>query len=73
VIPYLRPETFSFAQATYKPEADESQALVRPDKSSRRPAPSLRRRHYSSSVAATVQLFIRWISRSVKRSKSDSI
>ena len=31
MIPYLCPQTFPFAQVTYKPEASESQAPVHPE------------------------------------------
>jgi hypothetical protein len=69
VIPYLGPEIFSFMQARSKPEADESQALACPDKKSRRPTPSPRRLHESTSVAATLEQLIRRILWSVGGSK----
>jgi hypothetical protein len=77
-IPYLGPEIFSCMQARLKPETDESQSLVRPDKRSRRPAPSPLRQHYSISAAATFAQLIRRTLRSVKgrkrqSSKSDGI
>ena len=71
MIPYLGPEIFSCMQARLKPEADESQAPVRPEKRSRRPAPSPRWLHYSISVAATFAHLVR--GRKVKSSKSDGI
>ena len=78
MIPYLGPEIFPFTQARSKPEADESQALLRPDKKSRRPTAAQRRPPYSSSVAATLEQLIRRILWSVsgskvKGSKSDGI
>jgi len=78
VIPYLGPEISFFMQAKLKPEADESQALLRPDKKSRRPTAAQRRPPYFSSVTATLEQLIRRILWSVsgskvKGSKSDGL
>jgi len=57
VIPYLSPQTFPFAQATYTLEASE-QALVHLEPKSRKPSPQRRRSSYPDSVAATLELLI---------------